>query len=85
MRRVAFDEQAWDDYTEWGRLDRKMQAKIIELIDASRRDPFHGIGKPELLKHQYRGCWARRINQEDRLVYRVFDEEIRIVSCKDHY
>lgn len=74
MRRVAFDEKAWNDYNEWGRTDRKTQAKIIDLIDDCRRDPFKGLGKPELLKHQYRGCWSRRISQEDRLVYRVLED-----------
>jgi len=81
MRRVGFDGLAWADFNEWGRVDQRTQKKILELIDASCREPFTGIGKPELLKHQFKGCWARRINQEHRLVYRVLEDEI----CKEHY
>ncbi|MFZ0749897.1 MAG: Txe/YoeB family addiction module toxin, partial [Pyrinomonadaceae bacterium] len=50
-----------------------------------QRDPFRGIGKPEPLKHELKGCWSRRIDQEHRLVYQVKDEKIRIVACRYHY
>jgi toxin YoeB len=45
----------------------------------------HREGKPEPLRHQFKGCWSRRIDQEHRLVYRVTDEAITILSCRDHY
>ena len=50
-----------------------------------QRSPFSGIGKPEPLKHELRGCWLRRITDEHRLVYRLTDTEIVILSCKFHY
>jgi Txe/YoeB family toxin of toxin-antitoxin system len=34
-----------------------------------QRDPFTGAGKPEPLKHELKGCWSRRIDQEHRLVF----------------
>ena len=46
MRRVSFDAQAWADYNWWGRQDPKVQKRIFELIEASTRDPFSGLGKP---------------------------------------
>ena len=85
MRQVVIHNQAFADMHTWSRDDRKILAKIIELIEATRKEPFAGIGKPEPLKYEFRNCWSRRITQEHRLVYQVTDEEIIIISCKEHY
>jgi toxin YoeB len=76
---------AWDDYLYWQQTDRKTLKKINELIKDIKRSPFAGIGSPEPLKHQLSGWWSRRINLEDRLVYRVDDEQIVILQCRKHY
>ena len=44
-----------------------------------------GIGKPEPLKQELKGYWSRRINAEHRLVYKVSDDAVTIISCKYHY
>ncbi len=84
MRLIWFDE-AWDDYVYWQTQDKKTLKKINTLIKEIMRTPFEGIGKPEPLKHQLQGFWSRRIDQENRLVYRVSDDSVEIVSCKLHY
>jgi toxin YoeB len=66
-------------------IDKKVYAKIVELIKEIQRDPFVGKGKPEPLKHQLSGLWSRRITEEHRLVYKVLEDEIVIVSCRFHY
>lgn len=68
-----------------GDTDKKIQNKIIKLIEDCLRNPFEGLGKPEGLKHNLKGFWSRRINDEHRLVYEVTDEQICIVGCKYHY
>jgi toxin YoeB len=65
--------------------DRQKALRIINLIKDVQRDPFKGIGKPEPLKHELKGCWSRRIDQEHRLVYQVAEEKIRILACRYHY
>jgi toxin YoeB len=85
MRRISFDGPAFDDFNDWARLDKSVHKRIIELLRDIRRDPFTGIGKPEGLRHELSGHWSRRINQEHRLIYRVFENEIVVVSCRDHY
>jgi len=35
---------------------------------------FSGKGKPEPLKHKYKGFWSRRIDAEHGLIYKVKDE-----------
>ena len=83
MRKVWTDD-AWDDYLWWQQHDRKMLKRINQLIRDVERDPFNGIGKPEPLRGELSGMWSRRINQEDRLVYEVAEEQLIIYSAKDH-
>jgi toxin YoeB len=85
MRRVAFLPQSFEDFNRWSVEDKKVHGRIIDLIKDTLRTPFSGIGKPEPLKHELKGLWSRRITDEHRLVYKVTEEEIVIVSCRYHY
>jgi toxin YoeB len=85
MKKIAFLPQAFNDYNDWIKLDKKIHAKIVELIKEIQRDPFVGKGKPEPLKHQLGGLWSRRITEEHRLVYKVLENEVVIISCRFHY
>lgn len=85
MRRVAFESNAFEDFTSWASQDKKVYRKIVRLIKEVQRDPFVGTGKPEPLKHDLAGYWSRRIDQEHRFVYTVTDDAIIIISCKHHY
>ena len=85
MRTVSFHATAFQDYTAWSQRDPKMFERITRLITETLRDPFAGIGKPEPLKHELRGCWSRRINDEHRLVCKVTEEALIILSCQYHY
>jgi toxin YoeB len=82
---LTFTENAWDDYTYWQKIDKKMVRKINDLIKSIQRTPFEGIGKPEPLKFDLAGFWSRRIDQEHRLVYQIVDNELRIIACRYHY
>ncbi len=62
-----------------------MLARILRLIEESKRTPFEGTGKPELLKANLSGFWSRRINDEHRLIYSVTDEAIIVYSMRGHY
>jgi toxin YoeB len=84
-RKVIFQGDAFEDFTEWARLDRKLYAKIVSLIKDIDRSPFTGLGKPEALKHDLSGYWSRRITDEHRLVYQISDSEIIVISCCHHY
>jgi toxin YoeB len=85
MNRIVFEKSAFDDFNAWAAQDKKTYKKIVELIKDIMRSPFSGLGKPEPLKHELAGYWSRRINDKDRLVYKVKDDELIIVSCRYHY
>ena len=85
MKSLEFDTAAFEDLAWWIKQDRKKALRIVDLIREIQRDPFTGIGKPEPLKHELKGCWSRRIDQEHRLVYQVTENKIRILACRYHY
>lgn len=85
MRNLEFDPSAFEDLAWWIEKDRAQALRIIRLVREIQRDPYSGLGKPEPLRHELSGCWSRRINQEDRLVYQVQEDKIRILACRFHY
>ncbi len=85
MRNLEFDAAALEDLAWWVQQDRKKALRILRLIQETQRDPFGGIGKPEPLKQELAGCWSKRIDNEHRLVYQVFDDKIRLLACRYHY
>jgi toxin YoeB len=83
---IELSPQAKEDVQLLKKAGNKAALKKIEkLIESILETPFEGIGKPEPLKHQFSGCWSRRIDKEHRLVYEVDSNKITILSLKGHY
>ncbi len=85
MRNIVFEPQAFQDFNNWAREDKKIYGKIVNLISDILRSPFDGIGKPEPLKYELKGYWSRPITDEHRLVYKIGDDAVIIVGCRFHY
>ena len=85
MRIILFSADALRHLDEWKLTQPKIAVKIVALITEISETPFTGSGKPELLKHNLKGKWSRRITREHRLVYEVSESFIKIISCKFHY
>ncbi len=83
--KITFSDTANKQFEYWQKHDKKIFKKILELIEAIVQNPFQGIGKPEALKHNFRGYWSRRITKEHRLIYKVSENAILIASCQYHY
>jgi len=84
MKKLWADE-AWNDYVDWQSQDKKTLKKINQLLKDIDCNGYTGIGKPEPLKYDLQGFWSRKIDGENRLVYRIEDEQIEIAQCKTHY
>jgi toxin YoeB len=78
-------DTAWEEYLYWQTQDKKTLKKINQLIEDVLRNGNDGIGKPEALKGNYSGWWSRRIDEENRLVYRLVEGTIEIINCRGHY
>jgi toxin YoeB len=84
--RVSFTPKAFAEYQDWQYQDRKIAIKINKLINDIMRHPYEGLGKPEALKHDLKGYWSRRIDDEHRLVYFIEEDDgVTITQCYEHY
>jgi toxin YoeB len=81
----AWTDEAWEEYLYWQGQDKKTLKRINNILKDINRSPFSGIGKPEPLKHELQGYWSRRIDEANRIVYKVENEQIVIVQCGAHY
>lgn len=84
-RQAVFHQEFREDLRYWVKSERNTALRILDLVEATLRDLFEGVGKPEPLRYLLAGCWSRRITQEHRLVYRVGDERIDFLQARYHY
>lgn len=84
-REAVFQPEFIEDLRFWVKTDRKITLRLFDLIEATLRDPFSGMGKPEPLKYLALGVWSRRLTQEHRLVYLVREERIDFLQARYHY
>jgi toxin YoeB len=86
MKQVIFENTALDDIRKLAQVNPKLLKKVFELIDDIIKHPFEGLGKPELLKHNLKGYWSRRITDEHRLIYKIdADQNVVITALVGHY
>ena len=84
-RHAVFHREFLEDLRFWVKTDRNAALRTLELVEATLRDPFKGIGKSEALKYVLAGCWARRITQEHRLVYKLGETRVDFLQARYHY
>ncbi len=81
-------DNAWEDFLQI-QSDKKLMKKIQTLLNDIDRNGYDGIGKPEPLKGDFSGYWSRRIDDFNRIVYRIVEADgkkhIEIVQCGTHY
>ncbi|MHA4738517.1 Txe/YoeB family addiction module toxin [Dyadobacter sp. MSC1_007] len=83
---IEYSIQAQEDLAHWKKTNNvAILKKLKGLLESISKNPYTGIGKPELLRYNLAGCWSRRINHEHRIVYEVVKDVIIIHSLKDHY
>ena len=82
---VSFKPEAWADYLYWQTQDKKTLKRINQLLQDIMRNGNQGIGKPEPLSGDLAGYWSRRIDDANRIVYRVTENSIEVAQCGSHY
>ena len=85
MNDLIFTADAWEDYLYWQSQDKRTLKRINQLIRDIERNGYEGTGKPEPLKGNLSSYWSRRIDEVNRLVYRLNDSKIEIYSLRTHY
>lgn len=84
-RPAVFTPEFLEDLRWWLETNRKTALRVLDLVEATMRDPFTGIGKPEKLKHWEAGAWSRRVDEANRLVYLVEADRVSFLQCRYHY
>ena len=65
------------------KIKGQLLESIVLLKSICRNGSLEGEGKPEKLR--YRKGYSRRIDEKNRLVYFISDNNLYLISCKDHY
>lgn len=76
---------AWEQLQDWSLRDKKTLKRIYALIQSIDRNGYASIGKPEPLKGNFSGWWSVRIDEANRLIFRIDDGQLVISSCMGHY
>ena len=84
MKKLWHDD-AWADYLYWQIQDKKTLKRINLLLQDIDRNGYAGLGKPEPLKGDLAGWWSRRIDDANRIVYRIRENAVEIIQCGGHY
>ena len=81
----SWTDEAWDDFEYWTKQNKKTLKRILQLLKDIDRNGYKGLGKPERLSGNMSTYWNRRIDDANRIVYRIEGETIKIVQCGSHY
>lgn len=81
----SWSDAAWEEFVYWQSHDKKMLKRILQLLVDIDRGGYEGIGKPERLSGDLSNYWSRRIDDKNRIVYRIDGDTIKIVQCGSHY
>lgn len=84
MKKIWHDK-AWEEYLYWQIQDKKTLKKINRLLTDIDRNGYQCIGKPEPLRGNLSGFWSVRIDEKNRIVFRIGDDVLEIAECGSHY
>lgn len=84
MRKLWQDE-AWEEYLYWQTQDKKTLKKINKLLIDIDRNGYQCSGKLEALSGNLAGYWSVRIDEKNRIVFRITGDSIEIIQCGTHY
>lgn len=76
---------AWEEYLYWQTQDKKTLKKINRLLKDIDRNGYECSGKPEPLRGDLSGYWSVRIDEQNRIVFRIIGEQLEIMQCGTHY
>lgn len=81
----SWSDEAWEDFEYWTKQDKRTLKRILQLLKDIDRNGYDSIGKPEPLRGNLSGYWSVRIDDKNRLVFKIVNDTIFIAQCRTHY
>ena len=81
----SFSDDAWNDIVYWSTHDTKVFKKVLKILEDIERNGYVGIGKPERLSGCLSKYWSRRIDEKNRIVYKIENDTVFVIQCGSHY
>lgn len=85
IHQVKYSPNAWLDYIHWQKTNKKVQESIDDIVAEICKNPFGGESRAIQLKFDLSDIWSRRLDLENRIVYRVVGDTLEVIQCKYHY
>ena len=84
---LDFTEEAKQDIKDLQKSNPVSYEKAIKLFIELMEHPTDGTGKPKPMKYGFAGCWSRRIDHKNRLVYKIENDivTVTVLSALGHY
>lgn len=83
--KLIYEKSFIEEIRWFSKNDPRNLKKVKKLLQNIQESPFEGMGKPEPLKHEFAGYWSRRIDRKNRIIYKVNENSIWLISCRGHY
>lgn len=87
MYKIVYSSRAEEDLRKLKKDEPAAFRKAVNLLNELVEHPKTGTGHPEQLKGDRAGQWSRTITKKHRLIYEIFEKEVRvdILSSYGHY
>ena len=85
--KIGFDKDALKTIAKYKKSNPNRYKKLSKLLDDIIEHPRTGIGYPEPLIGGNDITYSRHIAGRDRIIYDIYDEEIRVyvLEVEGHY
>ena len=85
MMSVKFSPNALEQFFYLADNEKRLFKALKKLIEDTQRNGTEGLGHPEPLKENLSGWWSKKLDDKNRMVFRIIDETVEIIACHTHY
>ena len=82
--KILFTKQSQKDYEKL-KNNKALFKKAAMLLQIISKNPYQNPPSYEKLCGELQGAYSRRINRQHRIVYRVVENEVWVISMWTHY
>ena len=85
MMSVEFSPTALDEFLYLSEREKRIFKALKKIIEDTQRNGIGGLGHPERLKENLSGWWSKKVDEGNRMVFRIVNDTVEIAECYTHY